>query len=134
MLSDTNMSEPLVTFDDALATMGNVPHIGGHLNTTSIHNLANDLCDKLETIPSHQFLPNYGYMVMVEAIVRYALNNPGNPWIDLNNPDVHRVTTIEVPPSITGGVSCSSLMTTTKQANATVVKMPRRSYSTPTST
>ena len=50
----TKMSAPLVTYDDALQSLGNVPNLGDRLTATIICNLQEELCNKLEAIPSHQ--------------------------------------------------------------------------------
>ena len=50
------MSELLVTYDDALQSLGDVPNLGNRPTATNIRNLREDLCDKLEAIPSHQSL------------------------------------------------------------------------------
>ena len=48
------MSAPLVTYDDALQSLGDVPNLGDCPTATNIRNLREDLCNKLEAIPSHQ--------------------------------------------------------------------------------
>ena len=60
------MSAPLVTYNDALQSLGDVPNLGNHPTSTNIRNLREVLCDKLEAIPSHQS-NDYGYRGMIES-------------------------------------------------------------------
>jgi len=47
------MSTPLITYDNALQPLGDVPNLGDRPTATNIHNLREDLCDKPEAVPSH---------------------------------------------------------------------------------
>jgi len=55
------MSAPLVTYNDALQLLGDVPNLGDRPTATDIRNLREDLCDKLEAIPFHQS-NDYGFV------------------------------------------------------------------------
>ena len=96
------MSTPLVTYDDALQSLGDVPNLGDRPTATNIRNLCEDLCDKLEAIPSHQS-NSYGFRGLVESTENYDLICPGTPWKVWDNPGNHRPTTVDVP-AIAGGV------------------------------
>ena len=70
------MSAPLVTYDDALQLLGDVPNLGDRPTATNIRNLREDLCDKLEAIPSHQS-NDYGFRGMPKSTISSARANPG---------------------------------------------------------
>ena len=72
------MSAPLVTYDDALQLLGDVPNLGNYPTATKIRNLREDLCDKLEAIPSHQS-NDFGFQGLVKSTEKYDLINPGTP-------------------------------------------------------
>ena len=73
------MSTPLITYNDALQLLGHVPNLGDCPTATNIRNLREDLCDKLEAIPSHQS-NDFGFQGLVESTEKYDLINPGTPW------------------------------------------------------
>ena len=54
------MSTPLVTYEDALAVIGTLPHLSPRPTATNIRALVVDLVDKLTIITSQQS-PNFGY-------------------------------------------------------------------------
>ena len=60
------MSAPLVTYDNALQSLGDVPNLGDRPTATNLRNLREDLCDKLEAIPSHQS-NDFGFRGMIES-------------------------------------------------------------------
>jgi len=74
------MSAPLVTYDDALQSLDNVPNLGDCPTAANIRNLREDICDKLEAIPSHQS-NDYGFRNVIESTEKYNLLCPGAPWV-----------------------------------------------------
>ena len=110
------MSAPLVTYDDALQSLGDVPNLGAHPTATNIRNLREDLCNKLEAIPSHQS-NDYGFRGMIETTETYDLICPDKPWKIWANPGNRLPVTDDVP-SIAGGVITKRSLTREEQAAA----------------
>ena len=73
------MSALLVTYDDALQLLGDVPNLGDRPTATNIRNLREDLCDKLEAITSHQS-NDFCFRGMIKNTEKYDLMCPGKPW------------------------------------------------------
>ena len=112
------MSAQFVTYDDALQLLGDVPNLGDRPTATNIRNLREDLCDKLEAIPSHQS-NDFGFRGMIESTEKYDLICPGNPWKVWPNPGNHRQVTVDVP-AVAGGRATKRSLTREEQADAAV--------------
>ena len=110
------MSTPLVTYDDALQLLGDVPNLGDRPTATNICNLHEDLCNKLDAILSHQSNA-FGFCSLVEITEKYDLINPGTAWRIWPNPGNHRPTTVEVPAAVKGGVATTRSLTREEQAD-----------------
>ena len=90
------MSAPLIIYDNALQSLGDVTNLGDCLTATNICNLQEDLCDKLEAIPSHQS-NDYCFRGMIESTEKYDLVCPDKPREIWENPGNHCPTTVGVP-------------------------------------
>jgi len=112
------MSVPLVTYDNALQLLGDVPNLGNRPTATNIRNLREDLCGKLEAIPSHQS-NDYGFCDMIESTEKYDLICPGAPWVVWANPGNHCPTTVDVP-ALPGGSTTQRSLTREEQADAAI--------------
>ena len=112
------MSAPLVTYDDALKSLGDAPNLVNCPTTTNIRNLQEDLCDKLEAIPSHQS-NDFSFRGMIESTEKYDLMCPGKPWKIWPNPGNHRPVTVDMP-AIAGGHITKRSLTCEEQANAAI--------------
>jgi len=112
------MSALLVTYDDTLQLLGYVPNLGDRPTSTNIRNLREDLCDKLEAIPSHQS-NDYGFCGMIESTEKYNLICPDKPWKISANPGNHRPVTVDVPAIAVGDITKRSL-THKEQADAAI--------------
>ena len=116
--SPTRCLSLLVTYDDALQSLGNVPNLGDRPTVTNICNLREDLCDKLEAIPSHQS-NDYGFRGMIESTEKYDLICPDKPWKVWPNPGNHRPLTVNVP-ALPGGSITQRSLTREEQADAAI--------------
>ena len=112
------MSTPLVTYNDALQSLGDVPNLGDCPTATNICNLREDLCDKLEAIPSHQS-NDYGFRGMIESTEKYDLMCPDKPWKVWPNPGNHQPVTVDVP-AVAGGRITKRSLTREEQADAAI--------------
>ena len=84
------MSHPMVTFADAVASIGTLPSLAPRPCATNIRALTIDLIDKLTIIPSEQ-TADLGYSGLAEQDAVYALQT-NTPWANFINPD-------QVPPT-----------------------------------